>query len=206
MRQYDISEIAALLAKKAEEVCRWLLPNGKREGREWRAGSIYGDAGQSLGVNLSCKAGVWRDFADEAKGGDLIDLIQAVHGVGKAEAVKEAKVFLGIVDDMPKFEPRHKPFKKAEKPKGLTAPGEEMLRWFEGRGISQNTLRAFKVGQIQGKEGPVIVFPYLHGNELTFAKISPPAQQTRHVDKQGHGTVPVRLASHAGECEDVRHR
>lgn len=173
MRQYDISEIAAMLAKRVEDVCRWLLPNGKKQGSEWRAGSVYGDEGQSLGVNLYGKAGVWRDFADEAKGGDLIDLIEAVKGIGKADAVKEAKDFLGIVDDMPKFEPRHKPFKKAEKPRGLTAPGEEMLRWFEGRGISQDTLRAFKVGQIQGKEGPIIVFPYLHGAELTFTKYRP---------------------------------
>ena len=95
-KQYDISEIAGLLAGRAEAVCQWLLPQGKREGREWRAGSIGGDAGQSLGVNLSGKAGVWRDFADNAKGGDLIDLIQAVHGCNKAEAVKEAKEFLGI--------------------------------------------------------------------------------------------------------------
>ena len=56
-KQYDISEIAALLASRAEAVCQWLLPQGKREGREWRAGSIGGDAGQSLGVNLSGKAG-----------------------------------------------------------------------------------------------------------------------------------------------------
>lgn len=173
-KQYDISEIAALLASRAEAVCQWLLPQGKREGREWRAGSIGGDVGQSLGVNLSGKAGVWRDFADSAKGGDLIDLIQAVHGCNKAEAVKEAKEFLGISDDMPTFLPQRKSYSRPEKPRGITNPGEEMLHWFAARGISAEVVKAFKVGQIETKQhGPVIVFPYLRGTELVFIKYRP---------------------------------
>lgn len=173
-KQYDISEIAGLLAGRAEAVCQWLLPQGKREGREWRAGSICGDAGQSLGVNLSGKAGVWRDFADNAKGGDLIDLIQAVHGCNKAEAVKEAKEFLGISDDMPTFLPQRKAYSRPEKPRGITNPGEEMLHWFAARGISAEVVKAFKVGQIETKQhGPVIVFPYLRGTELVFIKYRP---------------------------------
>lgn len=173
-KQYDISEIAGLLAGRAEAVCQWLLPQGKREGREWRAGSIGGDAGQSLGVNLSGKAGVWRDFADNAKGGDLIDLIQAVHGCNKAEAVKEAKEFLGISDDMPAFLPQRKAYSRPEKPRGITNPGEEMLHWFAARGISAEVVKAFKVGQIETKQhGPVIVFPYLRGTELVFIKYRP---------------------------------
>ena len=173
-KQYDISEIAGLLAGRAEAVCQWLLPQGKREGREWRAGSIGGDAGQSLGVNLSGKAGVWRDFADSAKGGDLIDLIQAVRGCNKAEAVKEAKEFLGISDDMPAFLPQRKAYSRPEKPRGITNPGEEMLHWFAARGISAEVVKAFKVGQIETKQhGPVIVFPYLRGTELVFIKYRP---------------------------------
>lgn len=173
-KQYDISEIAGLLAGRAEAVCQWLLPQGKREGREWRAGSIGGDAGQSLGVNLSGKAGVWRDFADSAKGGDLIDLIQAVHGCNKSEAVKEAKEFLGISDDMPAFLPQRKAYSRPEKPRGITNPGEEMLHWFAARGISAEVVKAFKVGQIENKQhGPVIVFPYLRGTELVFIKYRP---------------------------------
>jgi twinkle protein len=134
-KQYDISEIAGLLAGRAEAVCQWLLPQGKREGREWRAGSIGGDAGQSLGVNLSGKAGVWRDFADNAKGGDLIDLIQAVHGCNKAEAVKEAKEFLGISDDMPAFLPQRKAYSRPEKPIGITNPREGRERRLPGHAV-----------------------------------------------------------------------
>lgn len=173
-KQYDISEIAGLLAGRAEAVCQWLLPQGKREGREWRAGSICGDAGQSLGVNLSGKAGVWRDFADNAKGGDLIDLIQAVRGCNKAEAVKEAKEFLGISDNTPTFLPRRKAYSRPEKPRGITNPGGEMLHWFAARGISAEVVKAFKIGQIETKQhGPVIVFPYLRDTELVFIKYRP---------------------------------
>lgn len=173
-RQYDIGEIAKMLAGRAEAVCQWLLPGGKREGHEWRAGSISGETGQSLGVNLAGKAGVWRDFADDAKGGDLIDLIQAVRGCTKAEAVKEAKDFLGIVDGMPDFAPERKRYGRPERPKGVTVPGAEMLRWFQDRGISAETVAAFQIGQIQSqRHGPVIVFPYKRGDELIFIKFRP---------------------------------
>ena len=103
MRTYDISEIASMLASRAEDVCRWLLPNGVREGHEWCCGDLSGEPGRSLKVNLSGKAGVWRDFADSDKGGDLVDLIQAVCGVSKADAVATAKEWLGIKDFKPNF-------------------------------------------------------------------------------------------------------
>lgn len=173
-RQYDIGEIARMLADRAESVCEWLLPQGKREGSEWRAGSVDGEAGHSLGVNLAGKPGVWRDFADDAKGGDLIDLIQSAHGVSKAEAVKEAKVFLGIADAMPDFVPKRKAFRRPERPGGLSRPGREMLEWFASRGIGEETLRAYQIGEIQPrKHGPVIVFPYKRNGELVFLKFRP---------------------------------
>ncbi len=174
MKQYDIRQIAEMLAERAESVCEWLLPGGKREGREWRAGSVSGETGNSLGVNLSGKAGVWRDFADDAKGGDLIDLIQAVHGVSKAEAVREAKDFLGIASERPQFVPERKKYMRPSRPSGLTNPGREMLLWFEKRGISAETVRAFRIGQLNHREkGPVIVFPYQRNGELIFIKYRP---------------------------------
>lgn len=174
MKQYDIRQISEMLAARAESVCEWLLPGGKREGREWRAGSVMGEPGQSLGVNLSGKPGVWRDFADDAKGGDLIDLIQAVHGITKADAVREAKEFLGIASERPQFAPERKKYVKPTRPSGLTKPSPEMLLWFEKRGISKEVVEAFKIGQLNhAQKGPVIVFPYLRGGELVFIKYRP---------------------------------
>ncbi len=174
MKQYDIRQISEMLAARAESVCEWLLPAGKREGREWRAGSITGEPGKSLGVNLSGRPGVWRDFADDAKGGDLIDLIRAVHGVSKAEAVKEAKEYLGIAVERTQFVPKRKKYSKPVRPSGLTKPGPEMLLWFEKRGIGKDVVEAFRVGQMNhAKKGPVIVFPYFREGELVFVKYRP---------------------------------
>ena len=108
---HDIKQISEMLAKRAQDVCEWLLPNGKRKAQEWCVGSVHGDAGDSMRVNLGGKAGLWKDFADDGKGGDLIDLIMAAHDCGKAEAVQEAKDFLGIRDDKPSFVTKPRAYK-----------------------------------------------------------------------------------------------
>ena len=66
-------EIKEMLHAQAEAVAAYLLPNGKRQGSEWCAGSVSGEPGHSLKVHLTgSKAGIWADFA-EGKGGDLLD-------------------------------------------------------------------------------------------------------------------------------------
>ncbi len=79
-------------------LCEHLLPNGRREGAEWRCGSVQGEPGKSLGIHLAgAKAGIWSDFADGSKG-DPLDLIQACLGLDKGGAVMWAKDWLGIGD------------------------------------------------------------------------------------------------------------
>jgi hypothetical protein len=91
-----MSEIPRLLAERAEDVCRYLLPNGVRKGREWKAGSVHGEAGESLGVVLSGdKVGVWSDFAS-GESGDLIGLWRACRNLEAADAFREAEAWLGI--------------------------------------------------------------------------------------------------------------
>lgn len=99
----DWKDIEARLAERAEDVCRHLLPNGKREGAEWVVGSLDGEAGNSLKVNLAGKIGVWRDFAGDKGGRSLTDLWMRVRNLPKfGHAVVEAKKFLGIADDFEK--------------------------------------------------------------------------------------------------------
>lgn len=89
-------DIARQLAERAEDVCRHLLPNGVRRGREWKVGSVHGEAGDSLGVVLSGnKAGVGQDFAT-GETFDLIGLWKLVRAVGTTTAFREAEAFLGI--------------------------------------------------------------------------------------------------------------
>ncbi len=93
-----VREIAERLAGNAEALCRHLLPNGRREGAEWRCGSVNGEPGKSLGIHLTgAKSGVWSDFAS-GESGDLLDLTQACLRLDKGGAVLWAKEWLGIGD------------------------------------------------------------------------------------------------------------
>ncbi|WP_454674856.1 VapE domain-containing protein [Achromobacter pestifer] len=92
----DFPAIAdAALARAATLVPQW-LPGGRREGHEWRCGSIRGDAGTSFAVNLT--TGVWADFAsDSDRGGDLISLYAAIYTDGdQGRAARELSQALAM--------------------------------------------------------------------------------------------------------------
>ena len=89
-------EIADQLAERIEELCRELLPAGLRVGREWRVGSIGGEAGRGLGVVLvGDRRGLWLDRAPD-EGGDALDLVRAVRGCTMAEAITWSVEWLGL--------------------------------------------------------------------------------------------------------------
>jgi twinkle protein len=165
--KYDLGQISKMLADRAEGVCQWLLPAGVRRGQEWVVGSVYGESGDSLRVNIGGKAGMWKDFASDEKGGDMLDLIGACRGVGKAEAVKAAKEFLGIASDRPEFSPKRREYKIPEPVKGAREAQSKLLEYFAGRGISEKTLRAYRVEETATE----IVFPYYRDDKLLFYKI-----------------------------------
>ena len=86
-----------MLADRAEELCRTYLPGGKRNGRHWRVGSVAGEAGQSLWVDLRGNdRGRWRDEAVPDHKGDMLDLIAAAKGIDLPAAMDEAARFLGL--------------------------------------------------------------------------------------------------------------
>jgi twinkle protein len=127
-------ELNQRLAQDVEVVCRLLLPNGRREGSEWRAGSIEGEAGSSLGVHLTgTKAGVWRDFAAGADGGgDLIDLWAKTKGLSLKDALAEVRDYLGVKRTA--FE-AHKPktYSKPQRP-SITSPAGKVLAYLTQTG------------------------------------------------------------------------
>lgn len=80
----------------AENLARHLLPGGKRSGRYWQAGSVQGEAGQSLKVVLMGeRQATWKDF-ESGDGGDLISLWQRVYQCSFADALKQIQQFLGL--------------------------------------------------------------------------------------------------------------
>lgn len=158
------SDIAAMLARSAETWAAILLPNGKRQGHEWRCGGIGGEAGESLGVHLTGqKAGVWCDFAS-GESGDMLDLWAAVRGVSMGEAIRQAKAELGIADrKLP--EPRRE-YKRPSKD-GVSALLPQHAQWLrEVRKIPDDVQARFKLASKKG----ALMFPYLRGGELVFAK------------------------------------
>jgi twinkle protein len=161
-------ELNQRLSGMVETVAAHLLPNGRKEGRNWCVGSIHGEPGQSLRVCLEgSKAGVWKDFSDNAKGGDMLELWQQVRGTSFVDTLKEAKAFAGIAEDAPRlFAPGRKKRKPVAKPQ-CTKPQNYVMRWFEDRGIFQKSLDAYRVGQ----QGNTIVFPFLSpSGELELIK------------------------------------
>ena len=104
---HQARDIAERLSARAEQVCRYYLPKGRREGRYWMVGDIAGTPGRSLYVRLqACSsargtAGKWIDAAT-GEHGDLLDLIaanKALHRFG--EVLDEARSFLALPSPPP---------------------------------------------------------------------------------------------------------
>ena len=97
---HDAGDVARMLAQRAPALALELLPAGRRDGAEWRVGSLAGERGASLGVHLhGNRAGVWCDFASGERG-DALDLVAAVLYAGdKGQALRWARVWLGLADE-----------------------------------------------------------------------------------------------------------
>ena len=92
------SELAAALGERAEEVCRRLLPAGRRSGRYWTVGDIDGAKGRSMWVRLEPpgRPGKWVDAAT-GEHGDLLDLIgHRLGGASFGAALEEARAILSL--------------------------------------------------------------------------------------------------------------
>ncbi|SOC24734.1 DUF7146 domain-containing protein [Thalassospira xiamenensis] len=86
--------LADALARQALAVCRYYLPSGRKQGRYWICGDVYGNPGRSLFVRINGpRAGKWCDAAT-GEYGDLLDLIMLNRGLGFRGTLAEARSFL----------------------------------------------------------------------------------------------------------------
>lgn len=94
-----LTELSDALSVRVAELCAQLLPAGRQVGPQWIVGNVFGDAGDSLYVELQGpKQGLWYDHA-AGNGGDLLELIGQHHVYPKSRAAQWARDFLGIRDD-----------------------------------------------------------------------------------------------------------
>jgi AAA domain len=101
------TELNSALGSIAEEVCAYLLPGGSRVGNEWRVGSIAGEEGKSLAIQLEgAKVGIWKDFATDDAGGDLVWLWGKVRKLRFEAAAAEIKSWLAARGDDPQAAPQ----------------------------------------------------------------------------------------------------
>lgn len=187
----NAAELSRRMASEAASIAQYLLPKGKRQSGEWKAGSTGGEEGKSLSVRLSgAKAGVWADFAS-GEGGDLLDLWMAVRGLSISAAMSEAMQYLGIRDTMP--EKPAQPFKRPAKPSGQAAKAG-VMEWLQKRGLTPETIAAFKIAE-QLRDGKTYaLFPYLRDGELVNVKYRNVAEK-RDMRQEG-GAEPCLFGWH----------
>jgi hypothetical protein len=137
-------DVARALAKRIDELAPYLLPGGRREGAEWRCGSVAGEPGDSLGVHLTgAKAGVWGDFAT-GECGDGLDLVRAVLELDMANAIRWAVRWLGLGDGDAGMS-RTKSFSTSSKASSAEAPDPHRWQkpWEPARPIAGTIAEAY---------------------------------------------------------------
>lgn len=83
----DFASLKNTLLNRSEQLVERWLPGGQKSGHEWTCGNLAGEKGTSCSVNLN--TGAWADFATGDKGGDLISLYAAIHGLQMIDAAKQ---------------------------------------------------------------------------------------------------------------------
>lgn len=155
----NAGDLSAYLAERAADVAEYLLPNGKKISGEWCVGSIAGEAGKSLKVRLTgTKRGMWKDF-NSGEGGDLLDLWVSCKALSVAQAMAEVKSHFGIRDDAPLERPRRS-HKLPAKPKARRAE-DAVSNWLMGRGLSSQTIEAYRIAEQKVGDKTYAIFPYL---------------------------------------------
>ncbi len=186
------SQLSQRLSDRIERVCKELLPNGVRRYGRWEAGSVQGEPGSSLKVELAGeKKGIWADFATN-EGGDLLDLWMKVRRKSVSEAMKEAATFLGLRLDGEQSAPR-KEYRTPAKPPCTRIPVDHPVKaWLTFRGFTDETIRRYRLA-VNG-DGELIM-PTIKGGQFLNAKYRKLPKSFR----QESGAMPTLYGWHVLE-------
>jgi len=156
----EVSEIEQLLRAEVERLVWELLPNARRDGHHLCVGSIAGEPGQSLKVEISgARQGGWRDFAnpDSDEGhGDCLKLIALTRFGGElGPAVAWAKSWLGLDHlDPGRIETKRVEAREKARESAVAAEEEKKLKrrravalWLGGKPIAGTPAEAYLRGR-----------------------------------------------------------
>jgi putative DNA primase/helicase len=87
MSKIDFDRINSVALNCFESLLVSWFPAGKRDGREFKIGSINGEPGTSLSINID--KGIWMDFSTDDKGSDPISLLAAIRQCSQGDAARE---------------------------------------------------------------------------------------------------------------------
>lgn len=194
----SVSEISSKLAMQAERVVAHLIPGGKLAGGEWVCGDISGGPGESLKIALQGQhSGSWRDWADNDTHGDLIDLWRLSKSIPAAEAIRQAKDFLGISDPITAQAQKVYGLPTTNGTKPLSATGMAMDFLVHKRKLEPAIVNLLK---IQGTaEKRAIVFPCYNpeGNLINRSYRTLPKDGEKKEVWQDKGCAPCIFGWHA---------
>jgi len=144
---YDASEIKQAIITQIESIIKDLFPEARKKGADYRVGSVDGEKGESLSISFGGEGfGKWQDFSTGEKG-DIIDLVKLTQHVDYKGALNYlAKKYTNLKPVANQF--------KDSKPKVertvairdyVTALSRGVIAYASSRGISESTLRKYKV-------------------------------------------------------------
>ncbi len=173
--QTDSASINQLLLGRMEELCSYLLPNGKMKSNHWVVGGIDGSAGESLQITVNgAAAGRFIDFANpENKGATPLWLWAKVKNLNFPEAVKQAKEWLGVKGgDYGVRQHKAKSYLKPQK-EGirLAEPNTPVMDYLTvTRRLDPTVIANAKVAETE--DGSAIVFPFIEHDPETHKDIA----------------------------------
>jgi putative DNA primase/helicase len=108
MSRIDFKLVAAAALSRADSLLRQWLPDGKVEGREYKALNPLRADHKPKSFSINLDTGLWSDFATDDKGGDLTSLYAYLHGLDQDKAAIEVADICGVDPYMANAKPQHK--------------------------------------------------------------------------------------------------
>jgi putative DNA primase/helicase len=96
MTNINIQEISSYALSKYPDLLFQWIPSGRIHGHEFKCGSVQGEPGDSLSVNV--RTGMWADFSTNDRGGDPVSLYAAIRGISQLDSARELAIQFGLID------------------------------------------------------------------------------------------------------------